>query len=61
MSSTTISEPLCFVSNQYDKLDRKNLSVLVHDFYDLDELVASKKTLISECKQIGVGRGTSDV
>ena len=60
MASFTISEPLCFISNQYDKIDRKNLSVLVQDFYDLDELIASKKTLISECKQIGVINAISE-
>ena len=60
MSTITISEPLCFVSNQTGKIDRTNLSVLLQDFYEIDELIASKKTLISECKRINITNDISE-
>ena len=51
MSELIICDVLCFVSTQYDKIDRDSLYSLIVDFYTLDEVTAAKLLLINECKK----------
>ena len=47
-----ISECLCFISNQYDKLNRNNLTSTI-DFFTLKELSDAKEILIVEYERVG--------
>ena len=49
-----INELLCFLSTQSDKLDRKNISTVLSDFYSLDEAVTAKDILVSECDLLSI-------
>ena len=53
-SSTVVSEVLCFVSVQSDKLDRANIESVLLDFYTQDELVSGKNLLLAECHKDGL-------
>ena len=50
--SFLINECLCFVSNQYDKLNRNNLASAI-DFFTLKELSDAKDVLIVEFEKSG--------
>ena len=60
MPPITINELLCFVSNQFDKLDRGNLTSIILTTYTHDELVASKIILVAECSKIDVTTSISE-
>jgi hypothetical protein len=48
------SNLVCFLSSQYDKLDRKNLISTLSEFYTLEEITESKQILIAECEKTAV-------
>ena len=54
MASFVVNELLCFLSSQYDKLDRENINSILLEFYILEELECAKQILISECEKIDI-------
>ena len=60
MTSNTVDNLLYFVSESFDNLDRRHINNLIVDFYKLDELIAAKTLLISECERIGISDSISE-
>ena len=60
MASLIVDELLCFLSSQFDKLDRNNIFTVILEFYTLDELNVSKKVLVSECEKIHITDAISE-
>jgi hypothetical protein len=60
MVPLAINEFLCFVSVQFDKLDRENLVSTLIDFYSYEEALLAKETLISECDKILINDSIKD-
>ena len=60
MASNTVDNLLYFVASNFDTLDRQRLNTLLVDFYQLDELTASKSTLIKECEKISISDAISE-
>ena len=56
----SVDNLLHFVESNFDSLDRQCLESLLVSFYTLDELLASKYLLISECKKIDITSAISD-
>ena len=54
MATLHVNELLCFVSTQFDKLDRNNLNSVILEFYARNELIDAKNTLVSICDKIGI-------
>ena len=54
MATFHVNELLCFVSTQYDKLDRENLTSVILEFYARNELIDAKNTLVSVCDKVGI-------
>ena len=54
MSTTVTNEFLCFLSIQFDKLDRENLISTLGDFYSFREALEAKNILIAECEKVGI-------
>ena len=48
------NELLCFLSCQYDKVEKDTLFSVLCDFYSLDESIAAKQLLINECDKLGL-------
>ena len=46
-----INEYLCFLTVQFDKLDRENLISTLVEFYSYREALDAKNTLVSECEK----------
>ena len=59
-TNTTINELLCFVSAQYDKLDRVNLNAILNDSFSLEDATVAKQILISEAEKIKVSDAIND-
>ena len=51
MEPFSVHEVMCFVSTQFDKLNRENLYSTLIEFYSCDELIAAKQVLISICQK----------
>ena len=47
-------ELLCYLSHQYDKVDRECLISTVSDFYTLEESLTAKQLIIDECEKLGL-------
>ena len=60
MSIYTVNELLCFLSTQFDKLDRTNINSVLVDFYKRDEIIKAKDILISECQKVNVSDQISE-
>ena len=54
MTSYTVNELLCFVSTQFDKLDRQNLNSTILEFYNRDDFQSAKSILVSLCEKNGI-------
>ena len=59
MATLQTSELLCFMSTQYDKLDKTNLNLVLLKFYDRKELITAKDILVSVCENIGLSNHIS--
>ena len=60
MQNYSVSEILCFLSAQFDKLDRTNLNLILVDFCTKDEIATAKNLLISECDKINLSSQISE-
>ena len=60
MGNLQINELLCFLSTQYDKLDRTNLNTIILEFYSREEVICAKNTLISACDHNGISNQISE-
>ena len=54
-----INELLCFLSTQFDKLDRKNITSILSEFYSLTEAVNAKEILVEECELLQISNDIS--
>ena len=54
MVSFIVSEVLCFVTTEFDTLNRQNLYSLILEFYTCDELITAKQILVSLCDNNGL-------
>ena len=54
MACQTTNELLCFLSSQYDTVDKDCLYSIASEFYTLDESNTAKKILIKECERLGL-------
>ena len=59
MEPFSVNEVMCFVSTQFDKLNRENLYSTLIEFYSRDELIAAKQVLISICEKNNVCKITA--
>ena len=60
MSNYIVNELLCFLSTQYDKLDRTNLNSAILDFYTREEVIIAKNILVSAGDKCGLSNQISD-
>ena len=60
MAPLHINEFLCFLTVQFDKLDRENLISILVDSYVLGEAIEAKNTLIAECEKISIKDSIKD-
>ena len=51
MDKYTVNEVLCFVSSQFDQLNRENLLSTIIEFYKREELSAAKQLLLTQCEK----------
>ena len=49
-----INEFLCFLTVQFDKLDRENLISALGDFYSFREALEAKNVLVAECEKASI-------
>ena len=54
MADLVASDYLCFLSSQYDKVDKESLFSVICEFYEFDESVTAKQLLINECDKLGL-------
>ena len=54
MQNLHINEFLCFLTGQFDKLDRENLISTLVEFYSFREALDAKTTLVSECEKVSI-------
>lgn len=59
-SQLLVNEALCFLTTQFDCLDRETLSKALHDFYSTEEIVDSKQILITECEKVTLTNSITD-
>ena len=52
--SFTVNELLCFVTSQFDKLNRQNLNSILLEFYSREEVLTAKNILVSFCEKNGL-------
>ena len=60
MSTLQINELLCFLTVQFDKIDRENLISLLVDSYVFREALEAKTILISECEKASISESIKD-
>ena len=60
MANLMVNELLCFLSHQFDKLDRSNLNAVLLEFYTREEVVTAKRILIAECEKDNVSNAIND-
>ena len=51
MDKYTVNEVLCYVTSQYDQLNRENLHSTLVEFYNREELSLAKQLLITQCEK----------
>ena len=51
MDRYTVNEVLCYVSSQFDQLNRENLLSTLIEFYKREELSSAKQLLLSQCEK----------
>ena len=54
MEPLLINEFLCFMTAQFNKLDRENLISVLQDSFVLREAVEAKNILLAECAKISI-------
>ena len=54
MANLIANELLCFLSSQYDKVDKDSLFSTASGFYSFEESIAAKQLLIDECDKLGL-------
>ena len=54
MTTLLSNEFLCFLTAQYDKIDRENLISSLGDFYSYREALEAKTLLVSECEKANI-------
>ena len=54
MASLLVNELLCFLTVQYDKMDRENLITSLLEFYSYREAIEAKNLLVSECEKVSI-------
>ena len=54
MATLVVNELLCFLSVQYDKMDRENLVTSLLEFYSYREAIDAKNLLVSECEKVSI-------
>ena len=60
MATLQTNELLCFMSTQYDKLDRTNLNSVLLEFYNRKELITAKDIIVTICENIGLSNHVSE-
>ena len=61
MATFIVNELLCFVTNQFDTLNRQNLNSAILEFYTCDELITAKQILVSLCENNGLSSQISEL
>ena len=54
MANLVSNKLLCFISTQYDKLDKDTLFSVISEFYTFDESTVAKQILIEECDKLSL-------
>ena len=60
MTTLIINEFLCFLTAQFDKIDRENLISTLGDFYSYREALEAKNLLVTECEKASLGDSIKD-
>ena len=60
MADLQVNELLCFMTTQYDKLEKTNLSSILLEFYSREELINAKNILVSICDKNGLSNPIAD-
>ena len=58
--SLCVNEFLCFLTVQFDKLDRENLISALGDFYSFREALEAKNALVVECEKASITESIKD-
>ena len=54
MANLVSNELLCFISTQYDKLDKDTLFSVTSEYYTFDESTIAKQIIIEECDKLSL-------
>ena len=54
MVNLVISNLLCFMSSQYNKVDEESIFSTISEFYSFEESMAAKQLLVHECGRLGL-------
>ena len=60
MANLVVNELLCFLTTQYDKVEKTNLNTILLEFYTREEVINAKNILVSICESNGISDQISD-